>query len=100
MSFSKRGEGPDRLQCSFCRKSQEAAGKLIGSPSGRFRAYICDECIFVCNMIIEDDKRANEPDEDANALSRFVQHPLAPEFLDAAERWAIRDLRGSRLLRN
>jgi len=44
------------LRCSFCHKSQDAVGKLISSPSEFPRAYICDECIAVCNSILEDDR--------------------------------------------
>jgi ATP-dependent Clp protease ATP-binding subunit ClpX len=44
------------LRCSFCHKSQDAVGKLISSPSEFPRAYICDECIGVCNSILEDDR--------------------------------------------
>jgi hypothetical protein len=40
--------------CSFCHKAESAVGKLISSPSDYPRAYICDECIAVCNSIIED----------------------------------------------
>jgi ATP-dependent Clp protease ATP-binding subunit ClpX len=46
----------EALRCSFCHKSQDAVGKLISSPSEFPRAYICDECIGVCNSILEDDR--------------------------------------------
>ncbi len=48
------------LRCSFCHKSQDAVAKLISSPSDYPRAYICDECVAVCNSILEDD-RASTP---------------------------------------
>ena len=48
--------GPEEaLRCSFCHKSQDAVAKLISSPSDYPRAYICDECVAVCNSILEDD---------------------------------------------
>src|SRR3984885_5627333 len=46
----------ESLRCSFCHKSQDAVAKLISSPSDYPRAYICDECVAVCNSILEDDK--------------------------------------------
>ncbi|HLJ76723.1 MAG TPA: ATP-dependent Clp protease ATP-binding subunit ClpX [Acidobacteriaceae bacterium] len=46
----------DALRCSFCHKSQDAVAKLISSPSDYPRAYICDECVAVCNSILEDDR--------------------------------------------
>jgi ATP-dependent Clp protease ATP-binding subunit ClpX len=52
----KRTGSDDSLRCSFCHKSQDVVGKLISSPSDYPRAYICDECIAVCNSILEDDR--------------------------------------------
>jgi ATP-dependent Clp protease ATP-binding subunit ClpX len=52
----KRAGQDDSLRCSFCHKSQDVVGKLISSPSDYPRAYICDECIAVCNSILEDDR--------------------------------------------
>ena len=53
----KTRTGPDEaLRCSFCHKSQDAVAKLISSPSDYPRAYICDECVAVCNSILEDDR--------------------------------------------
>src|SRR5450432_1948093 len=46
----------ETLRCSFCHKSQDAVAKLISSPSDYPRAYICDECVGVCNSILEDDR--------------------------------------------
>ena len=51
----------DALRCSFCHKSQDAVAKLISSPSDYPRAYICDECVAVCNSILEDDKGEQQP---------------------------------------
>jgi hypothetical protein len=45
----------EALRCSFCHKSEVEVGKLISSPSDYPGAYICDECIAVCNCILEDD---------------------------------------------
>ncbi|MDX1984603.1 MAG: ATP-dependent Clp protease ATP-binding subunit ClpX [Bryobacteraceae bacterium] len=53
----KRSGSDDALRCSFCHKSQDVVGKLISSPSDYPRAYICDECIAVCNSILEDDRQ-------------------------------------------
>jgi ATP-dependent Clp protease ATP-binding subunit ClpX len=45
----------ETLRCSFCQKAQEAVGKLISSPGDHPRAYICDECVGVCNTILEEE---------------------------------------------
>src|ERR1700692_2409512 len=56
----KRAGSDDSLRCSFCQKSQDVVGKLISSPSDYPRAYICDECIGVCNSILEDDRHEQQ----------------------------------------
>jgi len=56
----KRAGSDDSLRCSFCAKSQDVVGKLISSPSDYPRAYICDECIAVCNSILEDDRQEQQ----------------------------------------
>jgi ATP-dependent Clp protease ATP-binding subunit ClpX len=53
-----RSGSEEMLRCSFCHKSQDAVAKLISSPSDYPRAYICDECVAVCNSILEDDRSA------------------------------------------
>ena len=58
----KTSRGTDEsLRCSFCHKSQDAVAKLISSPSDYPRAYICDECVAVCNSILEDDRTEAAP---------------------------------------
>jgi len=49
--MAKFGEGGDLLKCSFCGKSQKQVKKLIAGPG----VYICDECIDLCNEIIEEE---------------------------------------------
>src|SRR6266851_5117444 len=58
------------LRCSFCHKSQDAVAKLISSPSDYPRAYICDECVAVCNSILEDDRTATPPTTTPNQLPK------------------------------
>src|SRR5512141_9990 len=48
--MAKFGES-DLLKCSFCGKSQKQVKKLIAGPG----VYICDECIDLCNEIIEEE---------------------------------------------
>ena len=65
----KRGGSEENLKCSFCHKEQETVGKLISSPSDYPRAYICDECVVVCNSILEDD-RAGAPSSGLHLLPK------------------------------
>src|SRR3989449_8946831 len=67
----KTGSGWDEvLRCSFCHKSQDAVAKLISSPSDYPRAYICDECVAVCNSILEDDRTATPAASTPNQLPK------------------------------
>src|ERR1700734_1696969 len=76
----KTSRGPEEsLRCSFCHKSQDAVAKLISSPSDYPRAYICDECVAVCNSILEDDKG----DAQAGAAPAHLPKPAEVRaFLD------------------
>ena len=74
----KRAGTDDTLRCSFCHKSQDVVGKLISSPSDYPRAYICDECIGVCNSILEDDK-TDQPTAGPQKLPKPLE---VKEFLD------------------
>jgi ATP-dependent Clp protease ATP-binding subunit ClpX len=74
----KRTGSDETLRCSFCHKSQDVVGKLISSPSDYPRAYICDECIAVCNSILEDD-RAETPAASPSKLPKPLE---VKEFLD------------------
>jgi len=49
--MARVGESSDLLKCSFCGKSQKQVKKLIAGPG----VYICDECIDLCNEIIEEE---------------------------------------------
>ncbi len=69
----------ETLRCSFCHKSQDAVAKLISSPSDYPRAYICDECVAVCNSILEDDRSETQP----GAAPAHLPKPLEVKaFLD------------------
>ena len=49
--MARIGDGGDLLKCSFCGKTQKQVKKLIAGPG----VYICDECIDLCNEIIEEE---------------------------------------------
>src|SRR6201986_4672409 len=73
--MARIGDGGDLLKCSFCGKSQKQVKKLIAGPG----VYICDECIDLCNEIIEEE--LSEPDGikwDTRPKPREIY-----EFLDA-----------------
>jgi ATP-dependent Clp protease ATP-binding subunit ClpX len=51
-------ESTDKLNCSFCGKGQDDVKKLIAGPS----VYICNECVDLCNDIIEEEVKSEEVD--------------------------------------
>ncbi|MDT0307597.1 ATP-dependent Clp protease ATP-binding subunit ClpX [Streptomyces sp. DSM 44917] len=63
--MARIGDGGDLLKCSFCGKSQKQVKKLIAGPG----VYICDECIDLCNEIIEEEL-AESPDSDLSELPK------------------------------
>ncbi|MFZ2503330.1 MAG: ATP-dependent Clp protease ATP-binding subunit ClpX [Nocardioides sp.] len=54
--MARIGDGGELLKCSFCGKSQKQVKKLIAGPG----VYICDECIDLCNEIIEEELSVGE----------------------------------------
>lgn len=77
--MAKIGETGDLLKCSFCGKSQKQVMQLIAGP----QIYICDECVSLCNEIIEERSAENaeaeteevelsKPREIANFLDQYV----------------------------
>jgi ATP-dependent Clp protease ATP-binding subunit ClpX len=62
------------LRCSFCGKSQNEVKKLIAGPS----VYICNECIDICNEIINDDEQA----ENASVRTTLPKPQEIKGFLD------------------
>ena len=72
--MARVGESGDLLKCSFCGKSQKQVKKLIAGPG----VYICDECIELCNEIIE-----SEVDESQEAgLDALPKPAEIHAFLD------------------
>lgn len=69
--MAKFGDGGELLKCSFCGKSQKQVKKLIAGPG----VYICDECIDLCNEIIEEE--LNETSE-----LRFDELPKPREIYE------------------
>lgn len=64
MSKAASGDNKNTLYCSFCGKSQHEVRKLIAGPS----VFICDECVDLCNDIIQEEMHATQGTDDSAAL--------------------------------
>jgi ATP-dependent protease Clp ATPase subunit len=57
--FGKRHDEDEILRCSFCSKTQDQVDTLISNPSERSnRVCICNECVAVCNAVLEEHQKA------------------------------------------
>ncbi len=74
----KRLVSDEILCCSFCQKTQDAVGKLISSPGDHPRAYICDECVAICNTILDEDQAERVP----AAQAKLPRPTEVKRFLD------------------
>jgi ATP-dependent Clp protease ATP-binding subunit ClpX len=73
-----RADNGDLLKCSFCGKSQKQVKKLIAGPG----VYICDECIDLCNEIIEEELSDG-------ASAHFDELPKPKEIYEFLDRYVI-----------
>ncbi len=70
----------DRIRCSFCGKTQNQVRKLIAGPNG---AFICDECVDICQEIILEELEDFAPATDADSIEINLQKPEdMKSFLD------------------
>jgi len=81
-------DGAELLKCSFCGKSQKQVRKLIGGSG----AYICDECIELCNEIIEEELGSQQPSSSTTPL------PKPREINEFLNTWVIGQDRAKRAL--
>ncbi len=70
----------DRIRCSFCGKTQDQVNKLISGPNG---AFICDQCIEVCNDILADVMLRDDDDYDEHTSIRSDINLLKPREINA-----------------
>ncbi|MBS5803232.1 MAG: ATP-dependent protease ATP-binding subunit ClpX [Brachyspira sp.] len=61
-----------RLKCSFCGKSQDQVKKLIAGPE----VYICDECVELCNEILDEEFFENKEKDGENAGELNAEKPI------------------------
>ncbi len=84
---AKFGDGGELVKCSFCGKSQKQVKKLIAGPG----VYICDECIELCNDIIEEE--LSEPTE-----VRFEDLPKPKEIFEFLNDYVVGQEQAKKIL--
>ena len=78
-----RNDTPKGVKCSFCGKTQESVKKIVAGPG----VYICNECIGLCNEIIESE--FYDEDDDAYTLAGLDQIPSPREIKDILDQYVI-----------
>jgi len=81
------GKKSDFLKCSFCGKSQKQVRKLIAGPG----VYICDECVDLCNEIIEEELKEDKEVE-------FKDLPRPREIYSVLNDYVIGQERAKKIL--
>lgn len=88
MSHSRGGDSDRLLYCSFCGKSQHEVRKLIAGPS----VFICDECVELCNDIIQEEM------EELGAPASAAHLPTPREIHTILNDYVIGQAKAKRIL--
>lgn len=80
MSKEKNSKDKHKLQCSFCDKIQDEVKKLVAGPG----VYICDECIELCNDIL--DEELEETSKDSEEIKNL---PTPMQLMDSLNEYII-----------
>ncbi len=87
--MSSKEDDKDQFFCSFCGKTQKEVKKLIAGPS----VYICNECVALCEEIIEDEKRENQENQDD------IRNTLTPKQIkDVLDSYVIEQDKAKKVL--
>ncbi|MDR1965123.1 MAG: ATP-dependent Clp protease ATP-binding subunit ClpX [Synergistaceae bacterium] len=92
--YDNNGDGRKRkVRCSFCGKSQDEVPKLIAGSS----AYICTDCVQLCNMIIRDEMEVPRPPAETLPTSR-EKLPKPQDIKDYLDKYVVGQTRAKKVL--
>lgn len=86
--MTRKDDTTGELVCSFCGKSQDEVKKLIAGPS----VYICDECVSLCNEIIQEEYEQEEKNKQKDLL------PKPQEIKKKLDQYVIEQDRAKKVL--
>jgi len=86
--MNRKDDPSGELVCSFCGKSQDEVRKLIAGPS----VYICDECVSLCNEIIQEEYEHEEKSKQKDFL------PKPPDIKKKLDQYVIEQDRAKKVL--
>jgi ATP-dependent Clp protease ATP-binding subunit ClpX len=86
--MTRKDDLSDELVCSFCGKSQDEVKKLIAGPS----VYICDECVSLCNEIIQEEYEQEKKSKKGDYL------PKPQEIKSGLDQYVIEQERAKKIL--
>ena len=73
-----RNEVPNKVRCSFCGKTQDSVRRIVAGPG----VYICDECINLCNGILEGEDYEEDYGYTLNEMEKLPSPKEIKQILD------------------
>jgi len=80
------------LRCSFCGKTQEEVKKLVAGPT----VYICNECVALCNDILREEEKIEEPKAGVSKTRLTIPRPV--EIKEILDQYVIGQEKAKRIL--
>ncbi|MGD2206982.1 MAG: ClpX C4-type zinc finger protein, partial [Anaerolineae bacterium] len=87
-----RDQRMDTHYCSFCQRDYEEVDRLISGPD---KVYICDECVWLCVEILEEERQQEAKERTAGGITRL---PAPREIYQRLEEYVVGQERAKKVL--